>query len=152
MKILILIFTFLSLSNGWSQTYNLTICKKNGTTTSFPIQEIKKITFNGITNIEKTKKLNNIIKNFILFQNHPNPFNPGTTIEYELPKPGNVTLTIFDVVGQQVKKFSNNSPAGINKTIWDGKNSKGDFVASGIYFYRVKFENSILSRKMIIVK
>ena len=151
-RVLILIFIFVSLSNVWSQTHNLNIFLKNGTTNSFSVQDIKKVTFNGITKIENAKKYTNLINNFNLLQNHPNPFNPKTIIEYDLPKPGIVDLRIYDINGQRVKKFCNICQAGINKTIWDGRNSKGNLVASGIYFYQVIFENSILTKRMVLVK
>jgi len=149
---LLLVFVLLSLSTVWSQTPNLKIHLKNGTTNSFSVLDIKKITFNGITKIENAKKYTDLIKKFKLLQNHPNPFNPKTVIRYDLPKPGIVDLTIYDIKGQLVKKISNNCQAGINKTIWDGKNSKGYLVASGIYLYQVIFENSILTKQMILLK
>jgi len=151
-RILLPIFIFMFLSNVWSQTCNLKIYLKNGSIDSFSVQSIKKITFSGFTNIENTKEINNLIKIFKLKQNYPNPFNPKTIIEYEIPKARLVDLKIYDINGQLVKKFSNSCQAGMNKTIWDGKNNKGNLVASGIYFYQVIFENSILTKRMILLK
>jgi len=149
---LIVIFIFLFLLNGWTQTRNLKVYLENGTVETFSIQDIKKITFKGFTNIKKTKEYSHLINKFNLLQNHPNPFNTNTIIEYKIQKSGFVNLKIYDINGKLVKTFSQNCQAGLNKTIWDGKNSGGDLVASGIYLYQVIFENSIFAKRMILLK
>ena len=154
-KIFILIFITICWSNIWAQSTYLKVNLKNGTTASFPIQDIQKITFSGMTGTgsDNTKKLNTIVKTFMLFQNYPNPFNPSTNIEYELPKPGRVEINIFNVNGQLVRSYINEfQDAGIYKTIWDGKNRYGRLVSSGLYIYEVKFKNSNIYKKMMFVR
>jgi FlgD Ig-like domain len=75
---------------------------------------------------------------YTLMQNYPNPFNPNTTIAYTLPVPGDVTLTIYNILGQQVQSFAQGSQyAGQFTVVWDGKNNAGVTVSSGVYFYRL---------------
>ena len=79
---------------------------------------------------------------FTLFQNYPNPFNPTTTIRYGLPKDANgVQLVIYDILGRQVRVIEQGTRSkGYHEVIWDGRNSNGISVASGVYFcqFRVR--------------
>ncbi|HED08379.1 MAG TPA: T9SS type A sorting domain-containing protein, partial [Ignavibacteria bacterium] len=89
---------------------------------------------------------------FALSQNYPNPFNPSTIIEYQLPVKGNVTLTIYNTLGQVVKTLINNQvvEAGSYKTRWNATN-----LASGIYFYSLRVEGAksfLKTKKMILLK
>ncbi len=99
-------------------------------------------------------------KTYTLAQNYPNPFNPNTTIKFALPEAGRVTLKIYNVAGQLVNTLVNeNIAAGYHNVVWNGKNSSGQFVASGLYFYHLKASPSASSaqgfervRKMILMK
>lgn len=95
-----------------------------------------------------------ISENFILMQNYPNPFNPTTKIDYNLDKPGNVTLRIFNVQGQEIKTLVNNQhqSIGIKSVLWDGSDNKGYEVSSGIYFYILQTDKCIQTRKMIMMQ
>lgn len=82
-------------------------------------------------------------RQYHLFQNYPNPFNPETTIRYDLPAAGTVSLTIYNVLGQQVRQLVNaNQAGGSYSVVWDGQNAFGTKAASGIYFYRLVVENA----------
>ena len=139
-------------SSASSQTYILNIKKQDGTSVSFPIQDIKRITFTGSTNIEDITKANKIVDSFTLFQNHPNPFNSATTITFSLKKNAKVKVLIFDITGQLVREFSDDFSVGTHKLIWDGRNNERMLVASGLYIYTIKFENTILSKRMVFLK
>ena len=90
---------------------------------------------------------------FQLAQNNPNPFNPITTISYELPAAGNVKIEIFNSIGQTVKVIENSfKSAGSHSVKWDGKNGTGFTVNSGIYFYRMSCAGSIIVKKMMLLK
>ncbi len=89
---------------------------------------------------------------FSLRQNYPNPFNPVTTIELSLPKVSDYTLDIYNIIGQLVRKISGTAGAGIVHIVWDGKNSEGENVASGIYLYRATAGEFVASRKMLLLK
>lgn len=90
---------------------------------------------------------------FYLDQNYPNPFNPITTIRFGLPQQTEVVLEVFNVMGQKIKTLhSGIMTAGEKEIVFDGKNSQGNDISSGIYFYRLKTENKTLIRKMILLK
>ncbi len=90
---------------------------------------------------------------FELYQNYPNPFNPSTTMRYNLPKAGQVSLKIYNTLGQEIRTLVNGvRPAGTNEIIWDGKNNSGNSVSSGIYLYRLKAGNFTLTKKMTLMK
>ncbi len=136
----------------YSQTYYMNVRMKGGSTTSIPVQDIQKLTFSGMTNVGN-ERIANVIKTFTLLQNYPNPFNPTTTIEYQLPKSGNVEIKIFNLNGQLVSKLEGTHQIqGVHTVVWDGRNSGGQTVASGMYIYQVVFENSMLAKKMLFLK
>jgi hypothetical protein len=128
---------------------------KGGGATSFPIQDIQKLTFSGISNGTgvDNERVATVIKTFSLLQNFPNPFNPSTNIEYQLPKTGIVRIKIFNINGQLIRAFeSTNQNPGTHTVVWDGKNNGGQTVATGLYLYQVAFENSVLAKKMLFIK
>lgn len=143
------------LSGARAQSVILNVNLKNGTTASFSVAEIKKITFSGMTNIDPKdlKRIEGVIKTLKLFQNHPNPFNPTTCIEYDLAKSGGVEVKIYNVTGQLIRTFSQTCQApGVYKVTWDGKNERGRPVSSGLYIYEVKFDDSVYQKKMMLLK
>jgi len=92
------------------------------------------------------------VQTFRLCQNYPNPFNPSTVIGYELPKASDVTLTVFNVYGQQIKTLVNSHVnAGAHQAIWDGTNEMGAKVASGVYFYKITAGDFQARNKMILM-
>jgi hypothetical protein len=90
---------------------------------------------------------------FDIAQNYPNPFNPSTTISYTLPGEGKVTIMIYNIMGQEVKTLVDEVQAsGIHSVVWQGINVHGIEVASGMYFYNVKFGGNSITKKMILMK
>lgn len=90
---------------------------------------------------------------FSLRQNYPNPFNPETTIIYGLPTSADVSLIIYNILGQEVKRLvSAKKPAGYYKIIWDGRNNFGIKVGSGMYVYRITAGDFVKTRKMMLIK
>jgi hypothetical protein len=90
---------------------------------------------------------------FSLSPNYPNPFNPSTVIEYSVPTRSHVSLMVFNILGQKVTTLvETDLSAGTYKAIWDGTDSHGKPVASGIYFYRLESDATVLSRKMLLLK
>jgi len=88
-----------------------------------------------------------------LLQNYPNPFNPTTAIEFSLPRPGHVTLEVFDIVGRKVTTLVDEYvTAGVRRVLWNGCDAQGAGVASGIYFYRIQTGDFRETRKMILLK
>jgi hypothetical protein len=91
--------------------------------------------------------------NEISAYNYPNPFNPETTISYELANKGNVSVDIYNLKGQKVKTlFSESQEAGMHSLVWRGDNDAGKQVSSGTYLYRVRSGNDEIVKKMLIMK
>ena len=96
---------------------------------------------------------NNINLTFRLNQNHPNPFNPTTNIEFELGESSYVTLTIYDIVGREIRKLvSKQMDAGIQSISWDSLNENGIPVGSGIYFYSIVAGQEKMTKKMMLLR
>jgi len=90
---------------------------------------------------------------FELSQNRPNPFNPATTIEYSLPERSQVTIEIFNVLGQRVRRLVNESkPAGTYRIEWDGDDDAGESVSTGVYLYRFQAGDVVQTKKMLLLK
>jgi hypothetical protein len=88
-----------------------------------------------------------------LFQNVPNPFNPSTTISYELEESADVQLQVFDLQGRLVRTiFHGSEGAGRQSKRWLGRDDQGCHVAAGVYFYRLHADDEIETRRMLLVK
>jgi choice-of-anchor B domain-containing protein len=92
-------------------------------------------------------------RRFALNQNHPNPFNPTTSITYEMPTGAHVTLTVFGPSGERVRTLVDTYQAsGPHSTSWDGTNDDGAAVVSGVYFYRLQVGVLSDTKRMILLK
>jgi len=92
-------------------------------------------------------------QSFVLEQNYPNPFNATTQIVFALPRSSQVTLEVFNVLGKRVTTLVNERLSPGNKVVtWDGRNDRGEDVASGIYFYRLRTDSEVATKKMMLLK
>jgi hypothetical protein len=83
----------------------------------------------------------------------PNPFSSQTTLRLILPEPGHVTASIYNVAGRQVRRLiDGNLPAQERNIVWDGRDSDGRQVPSGVYFVRLTSAQDVLSRKLVLVR
>ena len=95
---------------------------------------------------------------YALGANHPNPFNPVTTIRYDLPEASSVSLVIYDIAGREIRSWNLQEQAGYRQLIWDGKNQSGQLVPTGIYIYRLvaasveSDQRFTASRKMVLIR
>ena len=88
-----------------------------------------------------------------LHPNYPNPFNPETTIRFDLPDASHISLIIYDITGREVVKLvDTNKPLGYHSVIWDGKDRHGNPVSSGVYIYRIKIGAFTQAKKMVLVR
>ena len=93
-----------------------------------------------------------------LLPNYPNPFNPETWIPYQLKRPADVTLAIYDLNGQNVRTLAPGyQSAGVYRSreraaYWDGRNQQGETVANGVYFYTLSADDLTSTRKMLLGK
>ncbi len=92
-------------------------------------------------------------KKFELSQNFPNPFNPSTSIRYSVKDQSKVTITIYNLLGQEVRTLVNEiQTPGFRQVIWNGKDDNGRAVSSGVYLYRLRAGDFVQSRKMLLMK
>jgi len=90
---------------------------------------------------------------FKIIQNYPNPFNPITNMRYDLPEATNVTISIYDIMGREVRNLINtNQNSGYKSVVWNGTNNNGEMVSGGMYFYTIKTNTFSQTRKMILLK
>ena len=100
-----------------------------------------------------SKELSVLPKEFALAQNYPNPFNPSTKIKFYLPSSSQVTLDIFNILGEKVTTLADGFyEAGENVVTWDARSASGAKVASGIYFYRLRAGGRTLTKTMALMK
>jgi len=88
----------------------------------------------------------------VLEGNKPNPFNATTTISFNLPQSGSFKLSIYNLAGRLVRKFGSQAEAGYHSIVWDGTDSRGNQVASGVYFYRLQAGATMETRKMMLLR
>tara|TARA_B100001093_G_scaffold364362_1_gene349165 strand:- start:1976 stop:2872 length:897 start_codon:yes stop_codon:yes gene_type:complete len=104
--------------------------------------------FVGIDNKSET-----FPQGFILEQNFPNPFNPITTVRYELPEDSFVDVTIYDMLGNVVSNLvSANQSSGYKSIQWNATNNQGQHVSAGVYLYKIQADDFVDTRKMILLK
>ena len=109
--------------------------------------------YNIPTDVDDPSGPDGLPADYALEQNYPNPFNPATTIEYSLPTRSEVTISIYNILGQEVKTLVNAvKAAGDHVARWDGTDRTGERVASGVYFYRIEAGNFVSSKKMLLLK
>ena len=110
---------------------------------------LKQIDFDGTFSYSKIVQVStNLISTFELKQNYPNPFNPSTQISFSLAQNGFVTLSVFNLLGQEVKNLVNNSmEAGSHSISFDASS-----LQSGVYIYKLTSSGSTLTRKMMLLK
>ncbi|MGC9092860.1 MAG: FlgD immunoglobulin-like domain containing protein [Bacteroidota bacterium] len=96
---------------------------------------------------------NRVPQDFELYQNYPNPFNPSTTIRFALPRETEVELKFYNVNGQEVATLVQEKLAAGTYTVqWNGKTNTGQPAASGVYFYGLRYENKLMSKKLLLLR
>lgn len=90
---------------------------------------------------------------FALYQNFPNPFNPSTRIQFEIPKAVQTSVVVYDLLGKRVRTVVNEEMhAGAHVAVWDGRNDAGQTVATGVYIYKLTAGTMSKSQKMMLLK
>ena len=94
-----------------------------------------------------------IPEKFFVYNNYPNPFNPVTTIRYDLPDIRNVEIVIYDLLGRIIKTLNlNEVPGGRHEFKWYGENQFGNKVSTGIYFFQLTAGQEMQIQKMLLLK
>jgi len=103
--------------------------------------------------VQPTSEPETMLPDLILSQNYPNPFNASTSIEYSVQRESRVEIMIYNILGQQVQVLvDQDKPVGNYEACWNGTDDRGRPVASGVYIYRVRVNDRVSSRKMILSK
>ncbi|MCZ7603181.1 MAG: T9SS type A sorting domain-containing protein [Melioribacteraceae bacterium] len=133
-------FTDLELPNSDEVSYRLKQIDNDG---QFAYSKTVTVDLTNITSLE-----DEMIYEFALEQNFPNPFNPSTAIKYSLPNSGLVKIKIYDTLGREISTLVNEvKNAGIHHVIFNGSD-----LSSGIYFYKLDFNEYMSVKKLILVK
>lgn len=143
---LMLVFTLGSIAQSDTLVINL----KSGATDKIAISQLQKIKFENITAVEEQLIPGN---NLAIRGNYPNPFGEQTNIEFEIGITGNVEIFIFDNSGNKIQTlFCNNCQPGKNSLQWNCTDKFNNRVQSGTYYYEVRFNNEVQSKKMIHIQ
>jgi microbial collagenase len=116
---------------------------------------ISSLVWDIMIDISNTLAINeNLIPDkYALHQNYPNPFNPITMLRYDLPKDALVNITIYNIMGKDVRKLvSSQQSAGFNSIQWNATNNQGQPVAAGVYLYSIEAGDFRQTKKMVLLK
>jgi len=127
---------FLDHDNGWAVGWPGAILHTTNGGVTFVAQESRRIHRSGLQ----------------LLQNYPNPFNASTTIAFIVDNVDLVTIHIYNVLGQQVHAMAVAPTIGLNRIAWNGRDMFGNDVSSGVYFYTVRYKNTLNVNKMLLVR
>lgn len=110
---------------------------------------LKQIDYDGSFSYSDEKEISFVkVSEFALFQNYPNPFNPVSVITYQLPQTGYITLKVFDLLGNEITTLEEGvKEAGIHEVNFDGS-----LLSNGVYIYILRMNDTVLSKKMILLK
>ena len=132
-------------------SYEFVILEVNGASCEFALDDIYWEGGGVVSIIEG--EFGEIPTRFSLNNNYPNPFNPLTTISYDLPEDGFVKVTIYDIMGKPVKDLVNSQQnAGFKSIQWDATNNRGQSVSAGLYLYTIQAGNFRQTKKMVLLK
>ena len=148
----ILSFLSIILLSSYLFAETMTINLTNGTTVDFDTSQIEQITFGqGVSVEDMVEFVSQIPIKFL--KNYPNPFNPTTTISFEIAEKGKTEIIIYNVKGQKVRTLlKENLDSGDHSIVWNGKNDKAKQVSSGQYFYKVSVNGEQKVSKMLMLK
>ena len=103
--------------------------------------------------IASNDEINQLPHAFNLYNNYPNPFNPVTTLRYDLPEDALVNITIYDIMGRIVRTLINSQQnAGFKSIQWNATNDAGSPLSAGLYLYKIQADNFVETRKMVLLK
>ena len=132
-------------------SYEFVILEVNGAACEFALDDIY---WDGGGNVHIVDEDKNMISNhYLLGDNYPNPFNPSTKFSYIVLESGFINLNIFDLKGNSINNLiSEYKPRGNYSISWNGTDDGGRFVPAGVYFYTMKTEKQMITKKMVLIK
>ena len=146
----ILIFSIFLPTFASAQSDSMIINFKNGKHVTVALSDIRKITFDTL---ESSVPLVKNSAGLEISPSFPNPAIYGATFDFTLASAGSVSILIYDTKGNIIRNLSNlNCSSGQNLIVWDGDDTSGAKVTSGIYFYEVRFKSDVQIRRMVMIK
>jgi len=131
-------------------SYEFVILEVNGASCQFALDDIY---WSGGGELMTVSTTNSLLEEFVLKDNYPNPFNPVTTLRYEIAVNTNVKITIYDMMGRLVKILTDKMEmAGYKSIKWNGTNDRNEPVSAGLYLYTIQAGDYIKTRKMVLIK
>ena len=131
-------------------SYEFVILEVNGASCQFALDDIY---WSGGGELMTVSTTNLLLEEFALKDNFPNPFNPVTTLRYEIAVNTNVKITIYDMMGRLVKILTDKMEmAGYKSIKWNGKNDRNEPVSAGLYLYTIQAGDYRKTRKMVLIK
>ena len=146
------VYYFSTTKGVWVQLY---IFNADANYIYVKVKEFCYLIFGKVTSIGvEERELNmSIPTGFILHQNYPNPFNPETVVRYQIPKPGHVTIEVYNTMGQRIRTLVNGMrQVGTYEVVWDGRNEAGELVSNGMYLYVMKSQGYVGMMKALFMK
>jgi photosystem II stability/assembly factor-like uncharacterized protein len=133
---------FVDGQNGWAVGHEGTILKAVSEDVGNPFAGVP----HGKAPVSSSSEV-------VLYANSPNPFAASTGISYELPAAADVSLKIFNVLGQEVRTLVDGTqPAGRNSVPWDGRDARGELLGSGVYFSALQVNGQVRTEKMLLLR
>ena len=149
MKYILLSFLLLIPFVVFAET--MFIQKTDGTTVEVPVANITSITFSNVAAEDLSQFIEKVPLKFL--KNYPNPFNPVTTISFNLNYAQTVKVDIYNLKGQKVRQLTDDFlEAGSHEFTWDGKDDNRKAVATGTYFYQITTDEKQYTKKMLMLK
>ena len=131
-------------------SYEFVILEVNGASCQFALDDIY---WSGGGELMTVSNTNSLLEEFVLKDNYPNPFNPVTTLRYELAVNTNVKITIYDMMGRLVKILADKiEMAGYKSIKWNGTNDRNEPVSAGLYLYTIQAGDYRQTKKMVLLK
>ena len=91
--------------------------------------------------------------NYVLYQNYPNPFNPGTTIQFDLPVASATRITVYDLLGREMVRLADGRLGpGYHHLVWDGRDSRGQMVPTGMYIVSMRTPEFGKNIKIVLLR
>ena len=119
----------------------------------FVLNGIGSVIVSGSVTSMTLNKVAEVPETFGLSQNFPNPFNPVTNISFQVPEASDVTVAVYNMMGQKIADLVQaNVPAGYHQVVWDSRNLQGESVSSGVYLYTITSGDYHAMKKMILMK
>jgi hypothetical protein len=108
---------------------------------------------NGTETLVSADERDPMASGYHLYPNYPNPFNPSTTIRYQVAGNSKVSLKIYNTLGQEIRTLVNESQnSGTHQIIWNGRDNQGLSVSSGLYICKLQVGSTVKSNKMLLIK